>query len=510
MTDSDRRSEGESHAIASFLAAVVFLMFSNGRFPLATCAWIGPIFMLRFTRRGKGPVRLALAYLGLSFAFGFQFYQMTPFGGFGYVLFSAAFGITLLLPYIADRYVLAGSRGLAGTLVFPTALVVSEYISAFNPFGSWGSIAYSQYEYLPLLQLVSVAGLYSITFLIGWSASIANALWENEFDARKTRREVAVFGIVFVAASLYGEGRLTLFPPASPTIRVASITRPDESQFPYPPSANLNRRVMMGEPLSDSETAQLHLRTIAITNFLLGRADLEAQAGAKIVAFGEFSFPVLKQFKAELIAQGQQLARTRGIYLALPLAVFDIGHKPSLEDTLVMIDPSGQVAWEYLKTEIPPGLEVAILAPSSGQLPVIQTPFGRLGAAIAFDMDFPSFLLQAGRKRADLLVVPENEYPQIDPMHTRMALYRAVENGFNLLLHASQSLSLACDYQGRLYGIMDHYHASDRVLVAQLPTRGVTTLYARGGYLFPWLNIAGLTVLVGVSLRRRLSSSRVR
>jgi hypothetical protein len=37
-----------------------------------------------------------------------------------------------------------------------------------------------------------------------------------------------------------------------------------------------------------------------------------------------------------------------------------------------------------------------------------------------------------------------------------MALYRAVENGFNRLLHASNSLSLACDCQGRLYGLMDH------------------------------------------------------
>jgi hypothetical protein len=65
------------------------------------------------------------------------------------------------------------------------------------------------------------------------------------------------------------------------------------------------------------------------------------------------------------------------------------------------------------------------------------------------------------------MVVPENENPAIDPIHSRMALYLAVENGFNLLLHAS--LSLARDYQGRLDGLKDHYQAMDRVLVAQLP-----------------------------------------
>ncbi|MGA7381404.1 MAG: nitrilase-related carbon-nitrogen hydrolase, partial [Terriglobales bacterium] len=144
-----------------------------------------------------------------------------------------------------------------------------------------------------------------------------------------------------------------------------------------------------------------------------------------------------------------------------------------------------------------------LLAAGSRGLPVMETPLGRMGGAIAFDMDFPELLLQAGRKHADLMIVPENEYPQIDPMHSRMALYRAVENGFNLLLHASQSLSLACDYQGRVYGIMDHYHAGDRVLVAQLPTKGVATLYSRGGYLFPWVALVGLILLFAATLRQR-------
>jgi apolipoprotein N-acyltransferase len=141
-----------------------------------------------------------------------------------------------------------------------------------------------------------------------------------------------------------------------------------------------------------------------------------------------------------------------------------------------------------------------VLTEGSGGLPITETAFGRVGAAVAFDMDFPGLLLQAGRKRADLMVVPENEYPEIDPMHSRMALYRAVENGFNLLLHASQSLSLACDYQGRVYGLMDHYHATDRVLVAQLPCTGAYTIYSQGGYLFPWICIAGLCFLLLATL----------
>jgi apolipoprotein N-acyltransferase len=499
---------GFSTVSFTFLVSLVLLMFSNGRFPIAACAWLGPLFLIHFTRGGKGFIRLPFAYLGLSFAFGYQFYGMTPFVGPAYWVFSAAFGITLLLPYIADRYAGLRLHGLMRSLVFPFALVASEFIASFNPFGTWGSIAYSQFESLTLLQLLSITGLYGITFLIGWFASVGASLWDVGFVVSNARRECTALALCLTAVLLYGGGRLALFPPHAKTIRVASITRPDENLFPYPPGADLNKRVMSGDPLTDTETAQLHQRSNLIANFLFGRADLETQAGAQVITFGEFNFPVLKQYESDLIQQAGQLAQRRGIYIALPLAVFNIGHKPPVDDPLVMIDPSGHTAWEYRKTQIPPG-ETTLLTPSSGRLPVLETPDGRLGGAIAFDMDFPAFLLQAGRKHVDLMVVPENEYPEIDPMHSRMALYRAVENGFNLLLHASQSLSLACDYQGRVYGLMDHYQAADRVLVAQLPARGITTIYSRSGYLFPWFCMLGLCIEFLVVLFHRHAAALI-
>lgn len=188
MSDLSIDSSRRFSAAACFVTAVLFLMFSNGRFPIAICAWLGPVFLLRFTRGGSGMTRLPLAYLGLSFAFGNQFYRMTPFGGSAYWIFSAAFGIALLIPYVADRYLLTRSRGLLRSLVFPVGLVVSEYLASFNPFGTWGSVAYTQYEYLPLLQLLSVGGLYGITFVMGWLASVTNSLWESGFAIGRVRR----------------------------------------------------------------------------------------------------------------------------------------------------------------------------------------------------------------------------------------------------------------------------------------------------------------------------------
>jgi apolipoprotein N-acyltransferase len=119
---------------------------------------------------------LPLAYLGLSFAFGYQFYSMTPFGGSAYWMFSGAFGVALLLSYVADRYLLTRLPLLAGSLAFPLTLVLSELLVSFGPYGTWGSNAYSQYEDLVLLQVLSLTGLYAISFLIGWFASVPTVL----------------------------------------------------------------------------------------------------------------------------------------------------------------------------------------------------------------------------------------------------------------------------------------------------------------------------------------------
>jgi apolipoprotein N-acyltransferase len=46
-------------------------------------------------------------------------------------------------------------------------------------------------------------------------------------------------------------------------------------------------------------------------------------------------------------------------------------------------------------------------------------------------------------------------------------------------------------------GAMDHFTASEWVMVAQVPTQGVFTLYSVIGDLFGWLAVVGFVVIVG-------------
>jgi apolipoprotein N-acyltransferase len=113
------------------------------------------------------------------------------------------------------------------------------------------------------------------------------------------------------------------------------------------------------------------------------------------------------------------------------------------------------------------------------------------------------FLRQAGRQRVDILLAPANDSREIDPLHSRMAAFRAIEEGFNLILHISLGLSLLTDYQGRVTGQMDHFQTADHVMVGEVPTRGVVTLYSRCGFVFPIACLIALLIVVAAAIGRR-------
>ena len=146
--------------------AAVLLLFANGANTISLAAWLAPLFLLRFVRTRGVWTGLVTAYLFLMATFMFQFRGMVPIPGIGYYIFLVSFGIPMVVPYIADRLLSPRLPGLPATLVFPTAFVLAEYLVSLGPYGTWGSAAYAQFGNLALLQLLSVTGLWGITFLV--------------------------------------------------------------------------------------------------------------------------------------------------------------------------------------------------------------------------------------------------------------------------------------------------------------------------------------------------------
>jgi apolipoprotein N-acyltransferase len=462
-------------------------------------AWLAPVFILRFTRTVKRPILGLLAVL-LVYAAVYFFASYTEFfGGTMSLLMIAFFAPAHTLSYLLDRLFVRRLSLLLGTLVFPLTATIVDWLQAvYNPFTSFGSPAYSQAGNLPLMQIVAITGLWGLTFLITWFASVANALWQVQRLA--VRKPIILFGSLLLPVLLLGGGRLALFPPAAPTVRVAAIV-PDKELW------NSTKKSIPMHKLGQFSTAEwetIRSRSAPVLDDLFARTQQEARAGSKIIAWAEGAAPILKDDEQNVIARAATMARQEDIYLQIALApLLPTDKFPYMQNRAIMIEPSGKVVWEYDKTHPVPMGESRLFAPGRGIVPIVQTPYGRIATVICYDADFPQLVLQAGQMRADLLIVPANDDKDIKRTHAQMATFRAIENGVNILRPTINGYSLAVDYQGRVLGMTDGMRSDRPVMVASISTQGVGTLYARIGDRFVYLCVAGLLVLIALAMKKR-------
>lgn len=477
------------------------LPFSYGTDNVACAAWLAPLFLLRFVRTQRLRVSMPILLLAQMAAIAFQLRGMFPGGGAGYWIGLSVGAVQSLVPYAIDRGMVRRVSAVAGTLVFPLAFTAIDYLGTFGPYGSWGAVAYSQYGDLALLQLTAVTGLWGVSFLIGWFAAVGNLIWEDGWQPGPGVRAGSAFLIVLALVLCGGGLRLTALAPHSPTVRIASL-----SAAPHPASESLDR-LIDGKATAD-DLAQIRAWALPIDEDLLRRADQAARSGARIVFWAEANAPVLQQDEAAFLAAGSRLAARDRIYLGMALGVWVPGAARVLQNELVMIGPNGAIAWHYRKAHPVPGDEASMSAPADGRLRVLDTPFGRLSAAICFDADFPQTLRQAGLLNADIVLNPANEWAAIDPWHAQMASLRAIEEGTTVVHQASHGLSAAFDYEGNRLAAVDYFRSDAGTMIADVPTQGVRTLYSRLGDWFAWLCIAALLAFIAWALAHGRARAR--
>ena len=483
--------------------AVVLSLFSGGRWVIPLAVWFSPLFILRFARSQR-PLRgylWATLIRGIAAAIVLQ--GIIPISGIPYYLVILFLSFVTALPYLADRLISPRLQGFVATLVFPAAYTAVEYLGSLGSFGAFSSMANTQYGNLPLMQLVSVTGIWGITFLINWFAAVVNWAWEREFAWPEVRVGVLLYAGILAAVLLGGGARLVLFPPKANLVRVVGLSASqaaltaESQQLPMETQMSL-----MSGKAGPAELAQARSAYAPVADDLLARTQQEATAGAKIVVWPETGASVLQKDAPALIQRASALAKQEGIYLDLGLAVIqqNAAGGPAVEDEAVLLDPTGKVVWTYEKTHLVPFQETGVVIPGNGKVPWVDTPFGRLAGVICFDLDFPGTIRQAGQAGADLLLAPSNDWQAVDPLHTQAAAFRAIENGFSLVRQTSHGLAMAVDYEGHVLAASDFFTTDQQVMVAYLPMHGVRTIYAAIGDLFAWLCLLGVVALAGLAI----------
>ena len=124
-----------------------------------------------------------------------------------------------------------------------------------------------------------------------------------------------------------------------------------------------------------------------------------------------------------------------------------------------LYSPDGKLEANYDKHHLIPGVEPE--KPGDKRV-VLDEPSGHWGLQICKDMDFPKLSREYAAEGANLLLVPAWDFNLDGWLHARMALLRAVENGFALARSARNGLLTLSDNRGRI--LAEAATAPDRVV----------------------------------------------
>jgi apolipoprotein N-acyltransferase len=470
------------------------LVAAHGRWEVAGAAWVYLILLLRFARTSRALPAMGGIALATTVATTFWLYEsglpvLSPV-----LMLSLVMALASVVPYLLDRLLAVRLPGAWATLVFPAGVVGVEYaLASVSPVGNiLSSLAATQHDNLPLLQLASVTGGYGVSFLIAWFAAVCNHVWQDGFAWRR----VSPFGAVLALVIVGGSMRLALAAPAGETVRVAGVS-------PARSVLETSNRVLNGYPtperLAHAEPALVRQAFTPVNDSLLAATEREANAGAEIVVWPEAGGAAREADRQRLIDQIAAIAVRTGSYVNAGLVVIT-GAPPYMRNETVLVDPAGQARWTYEKARPVPGMDP--FDPGDGRVPTADTPFGRLSNVICFDADFPALMRQADD--VDLMLVPSNDWYGFGATHTEKAALRAVENGYSLIRQASNGLSAVFDPQGRMLTSADYFATRQQTMTVYVPVTG--SLYARVGDVFAWLCLGALAVLAVLAIRAKGST----
>ncbi len=473
--------------------STLLLLLGAGLFTLVTwkwnvaaAAWLAPIFLIRFFRTQRRWITTLPAVFLLwagSYANKTGAWEVEPIMEIILLGLAAAPMITAL--YL-DRAAHQRLRPWLATLVFPAACVSLDYAISFLPLGTTFSIAPSQFYIEPLVQVAAVGGVWGIAFLVLWAAPVINAWWENGFDLRSVRIPAAVYAGCLVAALLAGGIRLVFTRPLSQTVRVAGVTVAHENAY-------WDEIIDLGTP--EEVALQYAGEFQSLEDQLFVESENAARNGAKIIFWSEANAFIPPGGEDAFLQRASAFARKHQVYLMPAFEVLRYGDTSGYNG-LAMITPQGETAYRYEKTMS------WYATTSDGVIDSVDTPYGRIGAAICFDMDFPVLIRQAARQGVDIMLVPAFDTYETRTYHTEVGLLRGVEGGFSVMRMVNEGTSMAADYRGHVLAAQDFFTSPSRILIADLPSQGLGTPYALLGDWLAWLCIIYTVVMMFTSLYR--------
>lgn len=467
-------------ALAAMLASGAGLYFATGLEPVAALTWIAAWPVLVAAHRSGGWRGFALAFgawciggAGLASYLHGTLSIPLPIVALALAIPALQFGLVVAL----SRALAARGRPLAAAIALPAAWVALDYLQSLgSPHGTFGNLAYTQLDLLPVVQMASLTGVWGLDFLLMLVPSALAVLAAYRLP-RRTRLSLAIgTAAPFVFMLAFGAWRLSQ--PAAPTLRVALVVA-DEPAFPHPLGDAASQRMLASASDAIAKAAARHPRILVLPE--------------TIVAIDPSSYLA---FASRL----QGLSRDAD---AMIVVGADLKDRDGERNTALVFQPAGAPVERYAKQHLLPPFERRYRAGTA--LLAGRVANAAWGVAICKDMDFPALPRAYAHAGVGMMLVPAWDFVRDGRLHARMAVMRGIEGGFAVARSARTGRMTVSDAYGRI--VAERTSAADATfLVADVPASPVRTLYARFGDWFARIALAlsAGCMLILLATRRRI------
>lgn len=428
--------------------------------PIWWIAWVAPAPVLAAAieapRTRRSFLGLVAGLIGGSSAFGYHKLVSDSLPIAVLILILRGLSWAWLIALSAQAF----SRWTPALAVFvlPIAAAGLEVlVTALSPHGSAGSLAYSQMDFLPAIQVASLGGAPAVVFvplLIGsFTAFLITAIVRPR--ARNSLQRVAVPVLLVGAVALgFGLVRLREAPDASgPTVVLIAA-----------------------DPLGGTARAWGPFWRV------YGSAMVSAARPGNVLVLPEAAMNLSADQADRVTRTLTSFARTRQVTIVIGILIQADGVRTNRALTA---RSDGTHLW-YLKQHLVPGFEDHI-RPGIEDL-VMDKPIVGTGVAICKDMHFPSLGRAYALAGTQIMLVPALDFAVDAWMSSRITALRGVEGGYAVARAASHGISSVSDRFGHVVAERPSGRsASLLVMRTRVPTSGGSTPYVHFGWLFGWL-----------------------
>ena len=481
----------------------IMLVLAFPPFDLYLFAWIALVPLLIALWDKNARVSFLVGVItGLVYFLGTIYWVFHSMYFYGYIAAPLSALILLLLCLYLALYTglfsvlfnfISGRSRLPALVIVPFLWVTLDMMRTYVPILGfpWSSLGYSQYKFLPLIQIADITGIYGISFLV---AAVNSSIYDVIFYwPKKMAQEpllprwpltlsIIILLVTITGILLYGYEKLSEGGSRS-SIKVSVV------QGNIPQDKKWDAKFQ-------SEVIDTYKRlTLSVS-----------RSSPDLIVWPETAVPFIFGYDQPLTQDIISFQKQLGSYLLFGSMLAKDADR--LSNSAVLLSPDGTIVSTYDKIHLVPygeyvplrslfpfieKITVGIGDFLPGEEPVVmKTPFAKIGTLICYEIIFPGLVRKFVDRDANVLVTITNDAwfgrTSAPYQHFYMAVFRAVENRVPVVRAANTGISGFIDSKGRIIRKSDIF--VEATLTENIAIGSKKSFYTKYGDLFAYACIA--------------------